>query len=94
MDREFLTSAGRRMKPSSLRAVRRIPKIRTIATYVPEPVKAMKHRLTGGFATQELDVQRGHISDSLREELARSLRPDVTRLRPFLGRNFDGWGIG
>jgi hypothetical protein len=94
VDREFLTSAGRRMKPSSLRALRRIPRIRTIATYVPEPMKTMKHRLTGGLATQELDVERGRISEALRDELERSLRPDVTQLRRFLGRDFDGWGIG
>lgn len=91
---EFLASAGRQMKPPSLRAVRRIPRIRSFSTYVPQPLKTFKHRLTSGLATEELDVERAFMSDDLQRDLRRSLREDVGRMRRYLGEDFDGWGIG
>jgi hypothetical protein len=33
------------------------------------------------------------IPDEVRAELAEALRDDVRRVRPFLGPDFDGWGI-
>lgn len=94
IDREYLTSAGRQMKPRPLRAIRRIPKIRTVASYVPEPVKALKHRVTRGLRTEELSVERGDLPPGLEAELRASFRDDVARMRRWLGRDFDGWGIG
>jgi len=94
IEQEYLASAGRQMKAPSLRAIRRIPRVRTISTFVPQPVKTLKRRLTSGLATQPLDVERGVLSDDLRRELRRVLQDDVRRLRPYLGEDFDGWGIG
>lgn len=94
LGQEFLVSEGRQMKPASLRAIRRIPKIRTASTYVPQPLKTLKHRLTRELATRELDVGRAAIPDEVERELRRTLRDDVAALRPRLGPNFDGWGIG
>jgi hypothetical protein len=93
IDREYLTSAGRRMKPRPLRAIRRIPKIRTVASYVPEPVKALKHRWTRRLPTEELNVDRAALPAEVERELRASFRDDVVRLRRYLGRDFDGWGI-
>jgi hypothetical protein len=94
LGQEFLVSEGRQMKPATLRAIRRIPKIRTASTYVPEPLKALKRRLTRGLATRELDVAGAVIPHALEEELRQTLRDDIAALRPRLGPDFDGWGIG
>ncbi len=95
VEQEFLRSVGRQMKPPSLRAIRRVPKIRTLSTYVPQPLKTLKHRLTSGLATQELDVEQALVPDELQRDLRRTLRTDVERLRAaYLGDDFDGWGIG
>jgi hypothetical protein len=94
IDREYLTSAGRQMKPKTLRAVRRIPRIRTLSTYVPQPVKTIKRRLTSGLASDALDVRRAAIPEELERDLRRQLAPDVVALRRYLGSEHDGWGIG
>jgi hypothetical protein len=93
VEREYLTSAGRQRKPKALRAIRRIPKVRTISTYVPEPVKAMKRRLTADLSSERLDLERAEIPADLERELRASLREDVRQLRRYLGQDFDGWGI-
>lgn len=94
VEQEFLRSADREMKPSSLRAIRRIPRIRTLSTYVPQPLKTLKHRLTSGLATRGLDAGQAVLPDEFRRDLRRSMREDVVRLRPYLTEDFDGWGIG
>jgi hypothetical protein len=94
LGQEFLVSEGRQMKPAPLRAIRRIPKIRTASTYVPEPLKTLKRRLTRGLATKELDVGGAVIPHGLERELRLTLHDDVAALRPRLGPDFDGWGIG
>ncbi len=93
MDQEFLRSDERRMKAPTLRRIRRIPRIRTIATYVPEPVKRVKKGWSRSLPTQALDVDAAIISDELREQLAFSLRDDVAVLRTVMPAGFDGWGI-
>ncbi|MEX1264280.1 MAG: sulfotransferase domain-containing protein [Actinomycetota bacterium] len=93
MDQEFLRSDDRRMKAPTLRRIRRIPRIRTIATYVPGPVKRLKRGWSQGLATQALDVEAATISDELRERLVASLRDDVAALRSVMPAGFDGWGI-
>jgi sulfotransferase family protein len=93
VEREYLTSAGRQRKPRALRAIRRIPKVRTMATFVPEPLKTMKKRLTSDLAPERLDLERATIPVELEQEIRASLRDDVRGLRPYLGPAFDGWGI-
>lgn len=92
---EFLRSAGKKVNPPPLRALRRIPRVRTLSTYVPQPLKTLKRRLAKGLSTQELHVEQAVLSDELQDDLRRSLRTDVGRLRAsYLGGDFDGWGIG
>ena len=93
MHQEFLRSDDRRMKAPALRRIRRIPHIRTIATYVPEPLKRVKQGWSRGLSTQALDVEAATVSVELREELASSLRDDVAALRAVMPAGFDGWGI-
>jgi hypothetical protein len=93
IDREFYRSADRKMKPSVVRQIRRIPHVRRLAMYVPGSIKKVKHRLTAGLPTEELDLKRANLSEDLRERLRESLREDVRGLRSYMPDDFDGWGI-
>jgi hypothetical protein len=94
LDQEFLRSDGRPVKPPVLRALRRVPRVRTLAVYVPDPIKRSKHRLAKRLAsTEELQTGRGEISDELRARLADDLREDVLRFREYMDAAFDGWDI-
>jgi Sulfotransferase domain len=94
LDEEFLRSTDRRLNPSPLRQLRRVPRIRTMASYVPAPIKALKRRMTAGWeASGRLDVSSANISEELRDHLHTALGDDVRRLRPYLGEDFDGWHI-
>jgi hypothetical protein len=93
IEREFYRSSERRMKPALLRRIRRIPRVRTMAVYVPGPVKRLKQQLTKDLPTEDLDLSRASVSDEVIEQLRNSLREDVARLRPYMPEEFDGWGI-
>jgi sulfotransferase family protein len=93
VDTEYLTAEGRRMKPRSLRAIRRIPKVREMSGYVPTSVKTLKRRLTRDLPSEQLDRGRGVITPDLDAALRASFRDDVGQLRGYLGPTFDGWGI-
>jgi Sulfotransferase domain len=93
IDREFLRTDDRSMKAPSLRLIRRIPRIRTIATYVPEPIRRLKHGWSEGLAGRPLDRGSATISGELRERLTDALRDDVAELRTMMPADFDGWGI-
>lgn len=94
IDREFYRSSDRRMNPSLRRRIRRIPQVRRMAMYAPGAVKRLKHTLTEGLPTAELDVDRASVSEDLRQALQDILREDVARLRQYLGDDFHGWGVG
>jgi hypothetical protein len=94
VDREFYRSVDRRRNPWLRRSLRRVPLADRMTVYVPEPLRKLKHKLTDGLASEELDVSRGTVSDDLRGELREALREDVSRLRSHLGQDFHGWGIG
>jgi Sulfotransferase domain len=93
IDREYYRSTDRRMKSPVLRTIRHIPRVRTLATYVPGPIKRMNHGLTDRLPTDELDLAKGNLSDVLRASLRDALRADVSELRSFMDDEFDGWGI-
>jgi hypothetical protein len=93
VDREFYRSADKQMNPSLLRRIRRIPQVRRVAMYVPGTIKRLKHNLTKGLPTDELDLGRARLPEGLRERLQESLREDVAKLRSYMGDGFDGWGI-
>ena len=95
IDQEFLRSEGRRLKSPVLRAVRRIPRVRTMAVYVPDSIKRSKRQLTGRLGSgEEVQTGRAGISDELRARLVEILTEDVGRFRGYVGAGFDGWGIG
>ena len=95
LDQEFLRSDGRRAKPPVLRALRRIPRVRTMAVYVPDPIKRSKKAVTKRLRPgEELRTGRADISDALRARLSDTLHEDVVRFRERMGPAFDGWGIG
>lgn len=86
-------------RPKELRAVRpiasgifrnlkRLRGYRTLAASTPHSLKKVKRRL----ATREID-STVTISDEVRDELEERLRPEVERLRGYMGDGFDGWGL-
>lgn len=91
IDEEFYKTTERRQsrpRPFALWALQ-APGYRTLATLAPAPVKTLKRRLT----TTSFVPGWGAIPDNLRLQLEQVLRPDVRRLRSYIGSDFDGWGI-
>jgi sulfotransferase family protein len=94
LDQEYnitRTKVNRAVRPTARavsRKLQRLPGYPALASRVPTPVRNVKRRL----ATTEL-APAGTISDAARRELEDQLRPDVERLRNFMGSGFDGWGI-
>jgi hypothetical protein len=79
---------------SIVQALRGMPGARALGSVASPALKkrigrSMKHRLV----TTRL-APPAMISDEVRDELERQLRPDVQRLRSYIGNEFDGWGIG
>jgi hypothetical protein len=68
--------------------------VRTLSTYIPSSIKKVKHDLTDRLSTEDLDLARGNMSDQLKRQLRQTLRDDVSKLRPFMDDDFDGWEIG
>jgi hypothetical protein len=93
LDREFLRSEDRPMRPTLLRKLRRAPRIRSLGRYMPGSIKTLKSVVENRLPVAELDRGSAQISDDLRLRLQGALREDVARLRTFMGNGFDGWGI-
>jgi hypothetical protein len=93
LDREFLVSADRPMRPTVFRKLRRAPRLRRLGRYIPPSIKTVKNALRDRLPQEGLDRERARISDDLRLRLQADLREDVARLRAFMGNGFDGWGI-
>jgi hypothetical protein len=93
IDREYYRSTDRSRKAPLLRGIRKIPRVRTLSTYVPGSIKKVKHALTDRLPTETLDIEKGDVNDDLNRRLRESLHDDVSRLRPFMDDDFDGWGI-
>jgi len=89
MDREFFRAEDRKLRPGYVLALRRNPRVRALGKKIPGRVKAITHRLP----TAEPDLERGAISEALRDRIVTALGDDVARLRVYLGDAFDGWGI-
>jgi hypothetical protein len=70
------------------RKLRLLPGYPALASAMPGPLKNLRHRL----ATREIEPPTS-ISDAARRELEERLKPDVARLRRYMGPGFDGWGI-
>jgi hypothetical protein len=94
LDQEYNVTRSKmhRARRPTARAVsgtlQRIPGYPSVSSRIPTPVKNVKRRL----ATREIEPV-GTVSDAVRRELEDRLRPDIKRLRDFMGSAFDGWGI-
>jgi hypothetical protein len=91
--REYLRSDGRLMKPSAVRASRRVPQLHSIGAYAPDFLKRAKASVASRLPTKSLDGARGEISEDLAARLRDDLRQDVAELRWLMGSDFDGWGM-
>ena len=86
--REFNVTAEKRTPRAIDAALRRLPGYGLVARSVPEPFRLVKYRLmTRGFDRRPI------ISSALGHELEARLRDEVSRLRAYIGPEFDGWGI-
>jgi hypothetical protein len=70
------------------RTLRRIPGYRSVTAVAPAPLLRLRHRITARPIQPDLS-----LSPAVRQELEARLRPDIERLRTYLGDAFDGWGI-
>jgi Sulfotransferase family len=67
----------------------RIPGYAALKRAAPQPVRRAIRQAT----TRPVDPAMADLPADLEAELAEQLRPDVARLRRFLGADFDGWGL-
>jgi hypothetical protein len=65
------------------------PVYRAVVDHTPAAVRRLGQRAL----TRPIDVDAGRLSDACVAELREQFRPDVERLAPFLGSDFDGWGL-
>jgi hypothetical protein len=86
---EFHTSSDQRPRRPVDHALRRIPGYRRVASVAPMSLKRVKYRMTTRKAPPT-----PALSDGARRELEDRLRVDVRRLRRYMGKDFDEWGVG
>jgi hypothetical protein len=87
--REYNQGALRRRRRPVATALQHVPGYRLAAAIAPTSVKRLKDRIT----TEDMG-DPPPIPNHLRRELEDALREDVHRLHTYIGRDFDGWGIG
>jgi hypothetical protein len=88
LGRDFQTTSELRPRRAVDPALRRIPGYGRIASVAPRHLVRLKNRLTTKKAPP-----RPRLSDSARLEIEDRLRPDVRRLRRYMGDDFDAWGL-
>jgi hypothetical protein len=89
LDIELNRSSGLLEDRALFRAARRVPGYGRVARWAPQSL----HRLTRSARRRPIKPERALISEDLRGRLEDHLRDDVTKLRRYLGEDFDGWGI-
>jgi hypothetical protein len=67
----------------------RLPGYGTLRRVAPDPVRRAVERAT----TRPVSPAMAELPATLEAELIERLRPDLVRLRAFLGPEFDGWGL-
>jgi hypothetical protein len=65
------------------------PGYKGVASIAPPTLRAWKHRIT----SMKIGSSDIHLPERLRRQLEDLLRPDIQRLRIYMGEGFDGWGI-
>lgn len=87
-ERRHVTAEKRQRHPLVWK-LKRLPGYRAAARMAPMSARRLHYRLT----TTPIDVREARISEGLRQEMEDRLRPDITRLRRYLGEDFHCWGI-
>jgi hypothetical protein len=83
-------SDQKRVDRSVTKRVRRSRGYEWARRITPAPLKRVARTVAQRPVATAVDAS---VPDDLRRELVDTLRDDVSGLRPFLGRSFDGWGI-
>lgn len=97
LDREFYKTKDRAVRsplPLWVRKElkRRFPSMRRFKELEPDMIGAFR-RLTRRGDQGPLPAERFVIPDDVRRRLTAELEDDVSRLRRYVGPNFEGWGI-
>jgi hypothetical protein len=82
-------SETRKLQRAVVKHLLRIGPLRNAAQQLPGPLRDIL-RLATHRDPPEVEIA---ISDEFAAELAERLRPDVARLRAYMGAGFTGWGI-
>lgn len=88
-DREYHRTEDVWVPRPAAELVNRVPGYAALNKRLPGGLKRLKSR----FARTRRDPGKGEMSERVREELRARLRDDVTGLRTWIRRPFDGWGI-
>ena len=89
IDREYNRSEDRKGFRPSVRAVHDVRPVSALASRTPAWMKNWTRR----FTTRAVPRERASISDELGARLREELAEDVSKLRRYVGKDFDGWGI-
>jgi sulfotransferase family protein len=87
LEEEHYVTAAQLVPRPATKAVMRTGFWNPIASRLPEPVKKVGRRLS------HEPTRQPEITPALREQLEDLVREDVSRLRRYVGGDFDGWGI-
>lgn len=90
VDEEYHRTSEKVVLRTGFAAIHRFPGYRAASRLVPAGLKARTLR----WRTRGVERSTAQLSESLSRHLEGELRDDVGRLRTYLGREFDGWGIG
>lgn len=90
-DREFNATSRKTAPGPLLRAARRIPGAGRARLLAPRPVMAVERLL--GRSRQPVDTRAGMLTEGLHRQVVNELAPDLARLRGYMGRDFDAWGL-
>jgi hypothetical protein len=91
LTREYHRTAEWRVGRPALDPIRRTRPYRALSSFAPGILKRAVRPLTTRKARNR---HRPELPPALRKHLEDGLRDDIRRLPDFLGRDFDGWGIG
>jgi hypothetical protein len=97
LDRDFYRTKDRAVRspiPLPIRKAlkRRFPATRRYKELENNTLGAVR-RITGRNAGRTAPPEPVMIANEVRERIVAELRPDVCRLRKYMGSDFDGWGI-
>jgi len=80
---------NKRVSTPAKKRLARLPGYRAVSRLAPPGVRQTVQRAT----SRPVDRAMAALPAALEAELVEQLRPDLVRLRPFLGARFDGWGL-